>query len=753
MALMCSGLTLIQQYNLPLQLRLARDTREKFFVDCMKVGRQQDIGVEVFLNSTTLMAPSIDSSRMKGQMKAELNLDKMKVTKVKSSQRNIDKIRGEARVAASLLEILLAISPDQRTPGDVPWKPRLFAFPVSFFPLGTASIMVVANAEIPLEALSAAEGGTPTPSGSSLAWEEQLSRQLSQLSSDVARLRHWSLHTSHESELARFRQWTFHSQILAPNPLLSDKSHDFWDLEIINQARDMSDFRAGLRAAPTEDALIRSPPGEGYHDREDVDNPLAGANYTSREFELARFRQWTFHSQTLGPSPLLPDKSHDFWDLEIIDQAREMSDFRAGLRAALTEDALIRCPPGEGYRDREDVDNPLAGTNYTSREFELACFRQWTFHSQTLGPSSPLPDKSHDFWDLELIHQGRNMSDFRAGLHATPTEDTLIRYPTGEGYHDREEVDNPLAEAVSDPRDANSPSRESELEWSHSQTPALSPPLPDKSNDFGTLKSSTKPTTCPISGLGFIGFPWPEDYHHTEDVGNPLAETNSRLRESLLSLTSDSLATQDISSWGFGSSTFGGPCSIGIAQQASSSAMLRNFRPEGLIFWMWPHSDEFGISACDDGLPTRVLPPLGDIMNSEAHDVGLAQSWKEQCLVRVQQVLTSPTDHDQIRCPRQDVKEYPDADDHRDSHSGLLTTGYSALYPRSFGNSQTSRGVEAKKNVCSTARYGSPRHLEQASDSGYARFLPQSSSTPNRATQRPGLIWYDCSTGRTKGQG
>ncbi|KAJ6558902.1 hypothetical protein B0H10DRAFT_2201328 [Mycena sp. CBHHK59/15] len=212
--------------------------------------------------------------------------------------------------------------------------------------------MVVANAEIPLEALSGAEGGTPTPSGSTLAWEEQLSQQLSQLSSDLAHLRQWSLHTSHESELARFRQWSFYSQTLAQSPFLSDKSHDFWDLEIIDQARDMSDFRAGLRAAPTEDALIRYPSGEGYQGREDVDNPLAEANYTSRESELARFRQWSFYSQTLGPSPLLPDKSHAFWDLEIIHQGRGMSDFRAGLRAAPKDDAMSRYPPGEGYHDR-----------------------------------------------------------------------------------------------------------------------------------------------------------------------------------------------------------------------------------------------------------------------------------------------------------------------------------------------------------------------------------------------------------------
>ncbi|KAJ6569932.1 hypothetical protein B0H10DRAFT_2199901 [Mycena sp. CBHHK59/15] len=464
--------------------------------------------------------------------------------------------------------------------------------------------MVVANAEIPLEALSGAEGGTPTPSGSALAWEEQLSQQLSQLSSDLAHLRQWSLHTSHESELARFRQWSFYSQTLAPRPFLSDKSHDFWDLEIIDQARDMSDFRAGLRAAPTEDALIRYPSGEGYQGREDIDNPLAEANYTSRESELARFRQWSFYSQTLGPSPLLPDKSHAFWDLEIIHQGRGMSDFRAGLRAAPKDDAMSRYPPGEGYHDREDVDNPLSealsdarDANSTTRESELARFRQRSLYSQTPSPSPPLAHKSHDFWDLETIDQALDMSDFRAGLCSAPTEDALIRFPR------------------------------------------------------------------------------PEGYHHTEDIGNPLAEAHdrtSRLRESLSSLTTDSLATQEISSGSFGSSTFGGSCSIGIAQQAFSGALLREFKrvpsqfqPQSSSTPKRLNNPASGSMSMEASIPALLnnnfqgeyrkaassgcgpipmnlvfRPPttafqrgcsrhLGDITNSQAHDVGPAQSWKE----------------------------------------------------------------------------------------------------------------------------
>ncbi|KAJ6521895.1 hypothetical protein B0H10DRAFT_2206155 [Mycena sp. CBHHK59/15] len=416
-----------------------------------------------------------------------------------------------------------------------------------------------------------------------------------------------------------------------------------------------------------EMVVIRYPPGEGYQGREDVDNPLAEANYTSRESELARFRQWSFYSQTLGPSPLLPDKSHAFWDLEIIHQGRGMSDFRAGLRAAPKDDAMSRYPPGEGCHDREDVDNPLAEALSDARDANNA-------------------HKSHDFWDLEAIEQALDMSDFRAGLCSAPTEDALIRFPR------------------------------------------------------------------------------PEDYHHTEDIGNPLAEVHdrtSRLRESLSSLTTDSLATQEISSGSFGSSTFGGPCSIGIAQQAFSGALLREFIRVPSQFQRQssstpkrlnnPASGSMSMEASIPALlnnnfqgeyrkaassgcgpiPMNLVfrPPttafqrgcsrrLGDITNSQAHNVGPAQSWKEQGLVRVRQVLTSPTDHGQIHCPRQDVKEYPDADDHRDSHSGY--SAHEHIYPWSFDNSQTSRGVEAAQGVFSTARYGSPRHLEQASNNGYA---------------------------------
>ena len=115
-----------------------------------------------------------------------------------------------------------------------------------------STTMVGVNAEFPSKAPSGAEGGTPTLSRSALAWEE-LSQQLSQLSSDMAHLR---LHTSREFEVARFRQWSFPSHSLAPTPRLSDMSHDFWDLEVVDQARDMSHFRAGLCAAPTEDLLV-----------------------------------------------------------------------------------------------------------------------------------------------------------------------------------------------------------------------------------------------------------------------------------------------------------------------------------------------------------------------------------------------------------------------------------------------------------------------------------------------------------------
>ncbi|KAJ7879464.1 hypothetical protein B0H13DRAFT_2543610 [Mycena leptocephala] len=497
---------------------------------------------------------------------------------------------------------------------------------------------MVGNTEIPSKAPSGAEGGTPTPSGSALAWEE-LSQQLSQLSSDLAHLRQWSLHTSRESEVARFRQWSFPSQSFAPSPRLSDTPHDFWDLEIIDEARDMFDFRAGLRAAPMEDALICHPSGEGYHDREDVVNPLAealadarDAKSTSRGSELARFRQWSLYSQTPAPSPPLPDKSHDFWDLEIIGQARDMSDFRAGLRAAQKEDALIRYSPGEGYHDRE----ALANT-----------------HS---GAKPPLPDKSHDFWDLETIGQVRDMSDFRAGLYAVPKEDALIRFRR------------------------------------------------------------------------------PEYYHPGEDVGNGLAEVyncNSRLRESSSSLTT---ATQVISSWSFGSSTFGGPYSIGTAQQASSRALLRDFKRAPSQFQPQSSSTpkrlnnlasgsmsveaeyrKVASSRCGPSSMNLVFCPpttafqsgcsrrFGDITNSQARYVGPAQSWQEH------------------------------------SHSGSLMARYFAqdIYPWSFDNPQTPRGVQGSRGVWSTARCGSPRQLQRASN-GFARFLPQASSTPNRATERAG---------------
>ncbi|KAJ7920381.1 hypothetical protein B0H13DRAFT_1987087 [Mycena leptocephala] len=138
--------------------------------------------------------------------------------------------------------------------------------------------------------ISLLSGDEEAPSRSTLAWDELLSEQLYQASSDLAHL----------------RQRPFRS----PTP----RTHDFWRIEIINQAREVSDFRAGL-VAPTEDALEKS------YLNYDAENPLAEA---LEESELARFRRWSFHPHTPAPGPFQIDKSHDFWGICINHQARDI---------------------------------------------------------------------------------------------------------------------------------------------------------------------------------------------------------------------------------------------------------------------------------------------------------------------------------------------------------------------------------------------------------------------------------------------
>ncbi|KAJ7694734.1 hypothetical protein B0H14DRAFT_3043452, partial [Mycena olivaceomarginata] len=162
-----------------------------------------------------------------------------------------------------------------------------------------------------------------------IEWEELLSNELFQLSSDLAQgledaqtdaIPHFEVEIvdhplaegPQQSELACFRQWSFQPHTPA---LQIHESHDFWDIAIIAKARDMSHFREGLALAP------KAEPDSG-HDGSD-----------GSQTALTRFR----------PRALSPASSAllcvSFWNLKIIHEARDMSDFRRGLSL----------PPNEGW--------------------------------------------------------------------------------------------------------------------------------------------------------------------------------------------------------------------------------------------------------------------------------------------------------------------------------------------------------------------------------------------------------------------
>lgn len=120
-----------------------------------------------------------------------------------------------------------------------------------------------------------------------------------------------------------------------------------------------------------------------------------------------------------------------------------------------------------------------------------------------------------------------------------------------------------------------------------------SPLYPTNAMNFGTLISSAKSATCPISELGFVQrrkrmFWLATNCNLDKDrilslhqirfrrpVGNGLAQVyncNSRFRDSASSLTT---TTRAISSRSFEASTFGAPYSIGTAHLASCRTLLR----------------------------------------------------------------------------------------------------------------------------------------------------------------------------------
>ncbi|KAJ7900689.1 hypothetical protein B0H14DRAFT_3852427 [Mycena olivaceomarginata] len=196
--------------------------------------------------------------------------------------------------------------------------------------------------------------------------EELLSNELFQLSSDLARPRR-----------------PFCSRTLTPH-----ESSDFWALDVAQQARDMADFRGGL-AASMEDAQTDALP---HFEVEIVDHPLAEGPQQS---ELARFRQWSFQPHTPA---LRIHESHDFWDIAIIANARDMFHFREGLALA------PKAEPDSGHDGSDD--------SHTA----LTRFR----------PRAPSPASSallcDSFWNLKIIHEARDMSDFRRGLSLPPNE-------------------------------------------------------------------------------------------------------------------------------------------------------------------------------------------------------------------------------------------------------------------------------------------------------------------------------------------
>ncbi|KAJ7917947.1 hypothetical protein B0H13DRAFT_1994121 [Mycena leptocephala] len=195
--------------------------------------------------------------------------------------------------------------------------------------------------------------------------EELLSNELFQLSSDLARLRR-----------------PFCSRTLTPH-----ESYDFWALDVAQQARDMANFREGL-AASMEDAQTDALP----HFEVEIDNPLAEGPQQS---ELTRFRQWSFQPRT---PTLRIHESHDFWDIAVIAKARDMSHFREGLALA------PKAEPDSGQDGSDDSHTALT-----------------RFRPRALSPASSalLCDS---FWNLKIIHEARDMSDFRRGLSSPPNE-------------------------------------------------------------------------------------------------------------------------------------------------------------------------------------------------------------------------------------------------------------------------------------------------------------------------------------------